>query len=188
VDALLAYILASPLGSIIYLWEDAEGEHYLQRLIPGQYGQVLVTGGAGERPFWDWVWEAPGAEGSPSIVFYLVVESSVVAGKITIDHTVLESAALDSFIASNLGDKPISVFGDYDRTLSAEPAAAKVTMDHSEAVDISGDLALDIIFSPLRFTAYDVVTLADAVSVSVALTPDVYDAVGVTDEATVLIV
>jgi len=168
VDALLAYILASPVGSIIYIWENDEGDKFLQRLIPGSYGQVLVTAGAGARPFWDWVWESPGAEGSPSIVYYLVAESSVEAAKVTMNHEVAQSGAISIDYGSNLGPQS-GWFEDYDRTdLDATASAAKITPDETAAVDLSGDLAVDVSFNPLR--------------------PDVSDSLGLTDSATVSVV
>ena len=182
VDALLAYILASPLGSIIYIWDDVEGDKKLERLIPGYYGQVLVTGGANQRPFWDWVWESPGAEGSPSIVYFLIVESSVTAAKIVPDYEVSESAAIDIVSCSNLGPDA-DWFEDYDPTLDTAVSAAKITPDHTANIDISGDMTLDIVFSPLRASVYDAIGVSDGVDVSVALNVSVYDAIGISDEA-----
>lgn len=167
VDALLAYILASPLGSIIYIWDDVDGNKKLERLIPGFYGQVLVTGGAGQRPFWDWVWESPGAEGSPSIVFFLIVESSVTAAKIIPDYEVSESADVDIVCCSNLGPNE-EWFEDYDPTLDTAVSAAKIEPEKTANIDISGDMTLEILFSPLRASVYDAIGVSDEAIVSIA--------------------
>lgn len=138
-------ILGGEDGSIWYTWDGK-----LTELKHGSYGQILVTGGHGERPFWDWGWEAPGLEGSPSVVIYLMVESSFSAVRIKEkdwDHvcSIDTSGDLTTFIASNLGDEPLSVIEDYDPTLDTSVAAAKVSMDYDEGVDVSGDLTIEII-------------------------------------------
>jgi len=166
IDALLAYILASPLGSIIYIWEDLEGNKKLEKLIPGYYGQVLVTGGSNQRPFWDWVWEAPGGEGSPSIVFYLIVERSYKVEKITPDYLIAESAAIGSDCGSNQGPNA-DWYEDYDRSIDSDIATDKISLDHTSDHDLTGDLTLVVWLNPLRVSVSDSITITDDATVSV---------------------
>jgi hypothetical protein len=165
-------LLSGPLGSVIYIWEDDEGERIFKLLIPGYYGQVLVTAGEDERPFWDWVWESPGAEGSPSIVFYLVVESSVIAGKITPDHQIAASAAIGSDYGSNLGPNE-DWFEDFDRSISISQSAAKITMDHSEAVDLSGDMTIEIVMDVTGPSATPSISPSVSPSLSPSISPSI---------------
>ena len=153
VDALLAYILASPVGSIIYIWEDADGDKYLQRLIPGQYGQVLVTGGAGERPFWDWVWWSPGAEGAPSIYRYVIIYSSYAVALLTISRSANEQAAIGSSVVCDQGGPSDDWQYNWQYPeIAAVDAAAVISPDQSIAEALpTSDLTVEIVTSHTLF-------------------------------------
>ena len=153
VDALLAYILASPVGSIIYIWEDADGDKYLQRLIPGQYGQVLVTGGAGERPFWDWVWWSPGAEGAPSIYRYVIIYSSYAVALLTISRSANEQAAIGSSVVCDQGGPSDDWQYNWQYPeIAAVDAVAVISPDQSIAEALpTSDLTVEIVTSHTLF-------------------------------------
>lgn len=167
VDALLAYILASPLGSIIYIWHDNEGNKKLERLIPGEYGQVLVTAGEDQRPFWDWIWMAPGGEGAPAIHLYLVVESSYSIGIITIDNVIeTEKKNIGSYYCSNLGPHE-EWFKEFNINLSSAKETAKITPEKTIEMDVSGDIGTFIVFGAMDFSVFNSLTLTDFAAVSV---------------------
>ena len=88
-------ILAASAGSLIYVWVDIFGNKSIEILSPGSYGQVLVTAGSNERPFWDWAWLAPGAAYGAIKAFYHEVLVGVAGSKITIDES--ESLLATSF-------------------------------------------------------------------------------------------
>ncbi|NVM22098.1 MAG: hypothetical protein HWN68_10010 [Desulfobacterales bacterium] len=118
-------MLAGEDGSIFYAWK---GE--IEELPHGIYGQVLVTGGHGQRPFWDWVWKAPGAETATAFVIDCIVESSVATDKPTMDYTSDQGdAAISSDFVSSEGPQP-QLFEEWDFEVSSSNTAVKVSMDH----------------------------------------------------------
>lgn len=101
-------ILEASKGSLIYAWQDIFGNSYIEILPPGSYGQVLVTGGLTNRPFWDWVWLTPGASGGFMVVREYEVFEGVIGNVITIDHEwdevtpdILVLTDIDSSVAEN---------------------------------------------------------------------------------------
>lgn len=81
----IADLLSAAVGSLFYTWSDVFGNRQVGILAPGLYGQVLVTAGTGHRPFWDWIWGAPGATYGRIKQFYPNIYSGVVANLLTID-------------------------------------------------------------------------------------------------------
>lgn len=137
VDALLAYILASPVGSIIYVW-DNDGTHYLERLIPGQYGQVLTTGGANQRPFWDWVWLAPGGDFGGEIFFrvwlYAQVQECTIID-MDVEHTV-QAGGFTSVLRDGINDSEF--FVAYHPAQGASLLSANIiAMDETKQITVT---------------------------------------------------
>jgi hypothetical protein len=96
-DQLVSLVLAAPLGSLFYVWQNVLGQRQMVKLSPSIYGQVLVTQGANQPPFWDWVWQSPGAAYSGHKVINAEVRSSALVAKLTINQSLLKIAdGLDS--------------------------------------------------------------------------------------------
>ena len=91
-------ILESDIGSIIYSWIDVFGNKKIGILPPAAHGKVLVTAGSSKRPFWDWVWGAPGAGG----------------GFIITRESVIEVGYLDEKISPTLENKVVVVECSYN--------------------------------------------------------------------------
>jgi len=139
VDALLAYILASPVGTVIYIWDD-DGTHYLERLEPGQYGQVLTTAGPNHRPFWAWVWEEPGADFGGRVFFrvwmYAEVEDVSI---IDMDvETTVEPGGLTTILRDSESDPTYFAAYKEDPSFDAEVYTTSIiTMDVTKMVTIT---------------------------------------------------
>jgi len=118
-------MLTGENGSIFYAWN---GE--IVELPHGIYGQVLVTGGHGARPFWDWVWNAPGASTATAFVIDCEVSSSVTAEEKSIDHTSEPAAAISSDFVSSEGPQS-QLFVEWDFSVTASDATQEVLMDHT---------------------------------------------------------
>jgi len=133
VDALLAYILASPIGSIIYVWKDWEGEKYLERLLPGELGEVLHTGGANQRPYWALV---PGFGAEIDIRVWMdayVKECSIIT--MDVEKTVIPSG-LTSIQRDNFDD--LDYFVEYKPEMDAVLLSASIiAMDVTKQIEAS---------------------------------------------------
>jgi len=89
-DQLVSVILGAPLGSLLYVWQNIQGQRQIVKLSPGTYGQVLVTQGANQPPFWDWVWQSPGAAYSGHKIINAQVTSSALIAKLTVNQSLLK--------------------------------------------------------------------------------------------------
>lgn len=78
-------VLAAAAGSIVYAWTDVFGNKSIAILEPSNYGKVLVTAGDNKRPFWDWVWGAPGASYGGIKQIYITIETGLSNAIITMD-------------------------------------------------------------------------------------------------------
>ena len=96
-EAVLA-ILEADRGSLIYSWTDVFGNRQIEVLPPAVFGKVLVTAGSNKRPFWDWIWGAPGAAG----------------GFIITRESVIEIGFLDEIITPTLEDVEVGVVCSYN--------------------------------------------------------------------------
>ena len=96
-ETILAILEADP-GSIIYSWTDVFGNRQIGILSPAAFGKVLVTAGSNKRPFWDWIWGAPGAAG----------------GFIITRESVIEVGYLDEKIVPTEEDKSVEVECSYN--------------------------------------------------------------------------
>ena len=96
-------ILEADEGSLVYSWTDIFGNKQIGVLAPGEYGQVLVTAGSNQRPYWDWVWLSPGAGGGMLIIRYPTVESGSNLAIITMDYHPDIAAAVLTEHGSDLG-------------------------------------------------------------------------------------
>lgn len=185
VDALLAYILASPVGSIIYIWEDWDGEKYLERLIPGEYGQVLTTGGPNQKPFWSWVWQEPGADWGGKIYYRVWMYAyPIEASIITMDVTKTVSAGGLTSILRDSESDPTYFTAYYPELKASVLNASIITMDAAKQVGIS--MISSYKMTPLFINVYDSVSVTD--EVTAVLTPlkvDLFDSLSVTDYAEV---
>ena len=94
----ISAILEADPGSIIYSWTDVFGNRKIGILPPAAHGKVLVTAGSDKRPFWDWVWGAPGAAG----------------GFIITRESVIEVGHLDEEISPTLENKLVVVECSYN--------------------------------------------------------------------------
>ncbi len=90
-------ILEADVGSIIYSWADVFGNRQIGMLSPAPQGKVLVTAGVGKRPFWDWIWGAPGATG----------------GFIVARECVIEVGLVDEIVSPTLENKVVEVMCSY---------------------------------------------------------------------------
>lgn len=192
VDALLAYILASPLGTVIYIWEDHDGTRKLERLTPGEYGQVLTTAGPNHPPFWAWVYEEPGADFGGRIWFtiwmYAYVKEVAI---ITIDVEKIISTSGGMTITERDNFNEPSRFTnstDYGNSYHPEMTASVqnasiITMDDTKQLTISMD-----ILAPLFVQVSDSISVADSAAVTIPLNINVSDSVNVTDSTGVNIV
>ena len=181
VDALLAFILASPVGSIIYVWEDAEGDKYLERLTPGQYGQVLTTAGANHPPFWAWVYEEPGAVFSGEVfirvwMYAYVWDASIITMDVlkTIYPTGLDTAEQDCV------DDPDYFTHYLPQMESSVYAADIITMDKTKTVQAAG-WSSPYMPDPTTAAVSDAVGVTDAVEATIPLAIAESDDVGLTD-------
>jgi hypothetical protein len=78
-------ILDAVEGSIIYTWSNVFGEKRIGILAPGTSGMTLHTAGAGQPPYWDWVYGLA----SRTFLLYIFMEGS---GAIeTMDKTLLHT-------------------------------------------------------------------------------------------------
>lgn len=179
VDALLAYILASPLGSIVYVWEDWEENKFIERLVPGQYGQVLTTGGANQKPFWSWVWQEPGADFGGKIYYRVwmyayVRECSIIS--MDVENTV-QAGGLTSIQRDSIDDT--DYFNGYRHELDASVLDASIiTMDETKQIEASMNSSYKF---PLMIHPNDSVGLTDAVTIVISLEVNVFDSLSVTD-------
>lgn len=96
--ATILSILEGDVGSIIYSWKDVFGNRQIGVLPPAAHGKVLVTAGDNRRPFWDWIWGAPGAMGG----FIITRESTIEVGY------------SDEKISPTLKDKIVEVICSYN--------------------------------------------------------------------------
>jgi hypothetical protein len=97
-------------------------------------GQVLVTGGHGARPFWDWVWNAPGASADTAFTIDCEVSSSVTALEKTMTYTQSPTGAITSDFVSSEGPQP-QLYEAWDFSVTATDAVQKVAMDHTVNID-----------------------------------------------------
>ena len=185
VDALLAYILASPLGTVIYIWEDYDGTKKLERLTPGEYGQVLTTAGPNKPPFWAWVYEEPGADFGGRIWFTIWMYAYVrEAAIITIDAEKIVSTSggmtlteRDNFNEPLRFTNSTSYGNVYHPAMTSSlQDASIITMDQTNQVAISMD-----ILAPLFVQASDSIVIADSLAITIPLNISVSDSISVTD-------
>ncbi|MHC4345344.1 MAG: hypothetical protein ACYSUP_11740 [Planctomycetota bacterium] len=180
VDALLAYILAAPVGTVIYVWEDYEGQKHLERLIPGEYGQVLTTAGANHRPFWAWVYEEPGAVFSGEIWFRAWMDAYPSQAQI-ITMDVLKTITPSGFNVvrrDNVLHPTRFTAYDVEQTASVN-ATSIITMD--QAKQIQATMSGTAETNPRTVVLYDTIALTDAVAMRIALKATVNDSVGLSD-------
>jgi len=163
VDALLAYILASPVGTVIYIWEDFEGEKYLERLTPGEYGQVLTTAGPNHQPFWSWVWQEPGADFGGQIFYRIwmyayawdasIIEMDVLK---TITPTRMDTIRRDNVVHPTW-------FTAYEPSMETNVYAGDIiTMDKTKQVQASMEVRF-----PAMVNVSDAVGLTDSAEGSI---------------------
>ena len=119
-------MLTGENGSIFYAWNGA-----IEELPHGIYGQVLVTGGHGQRPFWDWVWNAPGASTATAFVIDCIVDSSVTTQEVSMDHTSDQGdAAISSDFESSEGPQS-QKYKVWDFSVTSSDATQEITMDYT---------------------------------------------------------
>ena len=186
VDALLAYILASPVGTVIYIWQDFGGQKYLERLEPGEYGQVLTTGGANQRPFWAWVWEEPGGDFGGKVFFRIWMYAYAWdASIITMDKLKTVQAGGLSIIRRDDKTNP-TYFTAYHPALDASVTGKSiVTMNKTKTVTAS--MAVSYKLTPITIVSYDTLSLSDSAAATIPLGISKSDALGLTDYTEVAI-
>ncbi|MCD6132246.1 MAG: hypothetical protein J7J61_09115 [Candidatus Hydrothermae bacterium] len=90
-------------GRLFIQWQDVEGNIEIIQLPSGEYGQVLVSGGPGAKPFFDWGWGAPGLQGGLERTFYVDVYTEVSKMVVTPDKTIEQEATQDVEMGTNYG-------------------------------------------------------------------------------------
>lgn len=131
-------IYDSTPGSLIYSWVDVFGVREIGILVPGLYGQVLVTAGDNHRPFWDWVWGAPGGTYSRIKRFYPIINSGHSSAIITMDVMRQVTAnGLSAIKRDNLNDSPYFTALDMEDPSSYVDGGFALTVD-TEIMDFTG--------------------------------------------------
>jgi hypothetical protein len=182
VDALLAYILASEIGTVIYVWKDAQGNHHLERLTPGEYGQVLTTAGANQRPFWAWVYEEPGAVFSGEIWFRVWMSAYPSQTQIiTMDVLKTVTPGGLSVVRRDNQLHPTR-FAGYDPSQAAS-INAKTIITMNQTKQIQATMTGTAETNPRTIAIFDTIALTDAAAMRLALKASVNDSVGVSDVA-----
>ena len=134
VDALLAYILASEVGTLIYVWQDFEGTKFLERLVPGFNGQILVTGGANQRPYWDWL------RARTDVFIRIWLDAYVKSADIiTFDKTKsIQVTGMDIVQRNNVDD--LTYFYGLTPELSINLVSAIITVDKTKSIQVDMDV------------------------------------------------
>lgn len=125
-------ILTGETGSIFYVYDGVVTE-----LPHGIYGQVLVTGGHGKRPFWDWIWNAPGGSANTAFTVDFEVTSSVTAQTATMNYTESPTGAITSDFESSGGPQSQKYKAWDFFEVTATEADQKVTMDYTENLNLT---------------------------------------------------
>jgi len=133
INSLLADILAAPIGSVIYIWEDGDGNKQLEFLPPDVQGKVLHDGGGLIRPYWDLT--PVGA--NPTYWWYVVIESTHQTALVTMDKSaqVDTDGMLTAIVGTSQGGPNSGWFRNYDPVIESEYAAALQSIDHSSLVE-----------------------------------------------------
>ena len=154
-------MLTGENGSIFYAWNGA-----IVELPHGIYGQVLVTGGHGQRPFWDWIWNAPGGMANTAFVIDCIVESSVTAVEKSMDNSSELAAAISSDFVSSEGPQS-QLFETWDFSVTAADATQKVSMDHTSDQG-SAAIGSEVFLSPYYIGVNDSIAVEDYSDVTVS--------------------
>jgi len=90
-------------GRLFVQWNDAEGNIEIIQLPSGEYGQVLVSGGPGAKPFFDWGWGAPGLQSGLERSYYVDVYAEVHKEVVTVDKTIEQEVTQNVEMGTNYG-------------------------------------------------------------------------------------
>jgi len=90
-------------GRLFVQWEDVEGNIEIIQLPSGEYGQVLVSGGPGAKPFFDWGWGAPGLQSTLERSFYAEACIEIYKEVVTVDKTIEQEVTHDVEMGTNYG-------------------------------------------------------------------------------------
>ena len=137
-------ILEAEVGSIIYSWIDVFGNRQIGILPPAAHGKVLVTAGSDKRPFWDWVWGAPGAAGGFIITRESVIEVGGANEKIspTLENTVVEVTCSYNTDAEEF-ECNVEVIGEYEYLLFDGSSGSEVHEDKESIISSEWDYAIE---------------------------------------------
>jgi len=148
-------ILAAPKGSLIYTGDDGFGNKIIDILTPSTYGKVLVTAGDNKPPFWDWVWESPGALSGMDVTILVNICSffNSIVPDVTIESPILATSLISTgyWYEGNLDGNLIEEFmpdTDYEtgttQAISAIPLSQVITMLE---VETAGDASIEAAIS-----------------------------------------
>lgn len=137
-------ILEADIGSIIYSWVDVFGNKKIGILPPAAHGKVLVTAGDNKRPFWDWVWGAPGAAGGFIIVRESVIETGYSDVKIspTLENKVVVVECSYNTDAEEF-ECVIEVIGEYEYLLFDGSSGSETYTDKESIISSEWDYAIE---------------------------------------------
>ena len=100
----LKSLVQSPAqGRLFVQWEDVEGNIEIIQLPSGEYGQILVSGGPGAKPFFDWGWGAPGLQSTLERSFYAEAYTEVYKEVVTVDKTIEQEVTHDVEMGTDQG-------------------------------------------------------------------------------------
>jgi len=125
----LKSVVQSPVeGRLFVQWQDAEGNIEILQLPSGEYGQVLVSGGPGAKPFFDWGWSAPGLKKGLERSFYVDVYTEVHKEVVTVDKTIEKEASQEAVLGTDQGPNA-GDFKEQTPSTATEIDASTVTPD-----------------------------------------------------------
>ena len=146
VDSFWDYILASPRYTVFYLDEDLEGNPFIERVEPEEYGMVFTCGGLTHPPFWAWVYEEPGADFGGRIwftseLYARVQDASIIsmdAEKLISTSGKLDAIQRDNYNDPNRFTNSTSYGSIYRPSVTAElQDASIITMDVTSDIEVT---------------------------------------------------
>ncbi|RKY44103.1 MAG: hypothetical protein DRP81_06050 [Candidatus Omnitrophota bacterium] len=115
-------------GRLFVQWQDVEGNTEIIQLPSGEYGQVLVSGGPGAKPFFDWGWGAPGLKKGLERSFYIDIYTEVHKEGVTVDKTIEKEVTQEAVLGTNQGPNE-SDFKEQTSNTATEIDASTITPD-----------------------------------------------------------
>lgn len=131
----------APIGSLNFTWRDKTGNKQIMPIPIGEKGQILVSGGPSHAPFFDWVWETPGAKAGLERSWHNYIYALLEVLHMTPDQNIVLNAPTSGDLGTNQGPAA-GDFREAAPTITSTKEAIITTPDQAHAEEGIVDCAL----------------------------------------------